>query len=78
MGGILYQGGFEKKLDWNIVEGEFGPNSTTYNVLPEFVPKPFACGTYTTSLNTHSLTPSVSSETQLTICPTLASSLLGK
>ncbi|KAH6873957.1 Fructosamine kinase-domain-containing protein [Thelonectria olida] len=42
-----------KELGWNMVKGEFESMSAVYHVLPEFVPKPIACGTYTTIPDTH-------------------------
>ncbi|KAI9375177.1 Fructosamine kinase-domain-containing protein [Aspergillus egyptiacus] len=42
-----------KDLGLNMTEGEFQSISAIYNVLPGFVPKPIACGSYRTIPDTH-------------------------
>ncbi|KAH8126933.1 hypothetical protein ACSS6W_006097 [Trichoderma asperelloides] len=42
-----------KELGMNMTRGEFHSMSAMHNVLPEFVPRPIACGTYRTIADTH-------------------------
>lgn len=42
-----------KELGMNMTRGEFHSMSAMHNVLPEFVPRPIACGTYRTIPETH-------------------------
>ncbi|KGO40716.1 Fructosamine/Ketosamine-3-kinase [Penicillium expansum] len=42
-----------KELGMEMTRGEFQSMSAIYNVLPEFVPRPIACGTYSTIPDTH-------------------------
>jgi fructosamine-3-kinase len=42
-----------KKTGMNMTKGEFHSMSAIYGVIPEFVPKPIACGTYETIPDTH-------------------------
>ncbi|KAL7930185.1 Fructosamine kinase domain-containing protein [Trichoderma chlorosporum] len=42
-----------KELGMNMTRGEFHSMSAMHNVLPDFVPRPIACGTYETIADTH-------------------------
>ncbi|KAK4085592.1 uncharacterized protein Triagg1_582 [Trichoderma aggressivum f. europaeum] len=42
-----------KEIGMNMTRGEFHSMSAMHNVLPEFVPRPIACGTYETIADTH-------------------------
>jgi protein-ribulosamine 3-kinase len=42
-----------KEIGMNMTRGEFHSMSAIYEVIPEFVPKPIACGTYETIPDTH-------------------------